>query len=532
MRSGCDAYRGSADTVRDIRGWATKFYTKEGNFDLVGNNTPIFFIQDAIKFPDFVHAVKPEPHNEIPQGQSAHDTFWDYISLQPETLHNVMWAMSDRGIPRSYSMMEGFGIHTYKLINAEGRCHFVRFHWKPVYGVASLLWDEAQLLAGRDPDFHRRELWESIEAGDYPEYELGLQIIPEEDADNFDFDILDPTKLIPESLVPVHLVGKMVLNRNPDSYFNETEQVAFCPGNIVSGIDFSDDPLLQGRLFSYIDTQISRLGGANFHEIPINRPVCPFHNHQRDGMHRISISGAANYEPNSINNNWPRETPPAGVVRPWIRERVVDQLTYIDHNLAQAVAENLGIELSHEQLRHPLPGPVNGISKDRSLSIYDGHSQVLKSRRVAILAADGVCEKSLAIIMKSLHDKSIHTMIFSPHIGKLRTLQGTELNINGTIEGNPSVLVDAVIVPDGKQSIDTLLKDGNAKYYLLQAFKHLKVIGLQGEAQRIYDAIPLPAADEGMITGNAALELAADFIEAMKLHRVWSREMIAGQIPA
>ncbi|PIJ48217.1 catalase HPII [Erwinia sp. OLTSP20] len=578
--------RGSADTVRDIRGWATKFYTKEGNFDLVGNNTPIFFIQDAIKFPDFVHAVKPEPHNEIPQGQSAHDTFWDYISLQPETLHNVMWAMSDRGIPRSYSMMEGFGIHTYKLINAEGRCHFVRFHWKPVYGVASLLWDEAQLLAGRDPDFHRRELWESIEAGDYPEYELGLQIIPEEDEDNFDFDILDPTKLIPESLVPVHLVGKMVLNRNPDSYFNETEQVAFCPGNIVSGIDFSDDPLLQGRLFSYIDTQISRLGGANFHEIPINRPVCPFHNHQRDGMHRISISGAANYEPNSINNNWPRETPPAGgvfssypqlttgekirkrsgtfidyyshprlfwlsqtkveqnhiiggfsfelgkVVRPWIRERVVDQLTYIDHNLAQAVAENLGIELSHEQLRHPLPGPVNGISKDRSLSIYDGHSQVLKSRRVAILAADGVCEKSLAIIMKSLHDKSIHTMIFSPHIGKLRTLQGTELNINGTIEGNPSVLVDAVIVPDGKQSIDTLLKDGNAKYYLLQAFKHLKVIGLQGEAQRIHDAIPLPAADEGMITGNAALELAADFIEAMKLHRVWSREMIAGQIPA
>lgn len=240
--------RGSADSVRDIRGFATKFYTQEGNFDLVGNNTPIFFIQDAIKFPDFVHAVKPEPHNEIPQGQSAHDTFWDYVSLQPETLHNVMWAMSDRGIPRSYRMMEGFGIHSYKMINAEGKSHFVRFHWKPTCGAASLIWDEAQVLTGRDPDFHRRELWESIEAGDYPEYELGLQIIPEEDEEKFDFDILDATKLIPESLVPVQIVGKMVLDRNPDNYFSETEQVAFCPGNIVPGLDFSDDPLLQGRL--------------------------------------------------------------------------------------------------------------------------------------------------------------------------------------------------------------------------------------------------------------------------------------------
>ncbi len=269
---------GSADTVRDIRGFATKFYTEEGIFDLVGNNTPIFFIQDAHKFPDFVHAVKPEPHWAIPQGQSAHDTFWDYVSLQPETLHNVIWAMSDRGIPRSYRTMEGFGIHTFRLINAQGKATFVRFHWKPLAGKASLVWDESQKLTGRDPDFHRRDLWEAIEAGDFPEYELGLQLIAEEDEFKFDFDLLDPTKLIPEELVPVQRVGKMVLNRNPDNFFAENEQAAFHPGHIVPGIDFTNDPLLQGRLFSYTDTQISRLGGPNFHEIPINRPTCPYHN--------------------------------------------------------------------------------------------------------------------------------------------------------------------------------------------------------------------------------------------------------------
>lgn len=579
--------KGSADTVRDIRGWATKFYTQEGNFDLVGNNTPVFFIQDAIKFPDFVHAVKPEPQNEIPQGQSAHDTFWDYVSLQPETLHNVMWAMSDRGIPRSYRMMEGFGIHTYKMINDKGQSHFVRFHWKPIFGITSLIWDEAQLLTGRDPDYHRRELWESIEAGDFPEYELGLQIIPEADEHKFEFDILDPTKLIPESLVPVKLVGKMTLNRNPDNYFTETEQVAFCPGNIVPGLDFSDDPLLQGRLFSYIDTQISRLGGANFHEIPINKPICPHHNNQRDGMHRMEISGAANYQPNSINNNWPRETPPAAksggfltshqsctgdkvrqrsdsfgdyysqprlfwlsqteternhivaafsfelakVVRPWIRERVVEQLTFIDHNLALSVAQNLGITLSSEQLTPSLPMQVYGLTHEPSLSMYGDDKQVLKSRQVAILAADGVCEESVVAIMKSLHAEGIHTKIFSPHIGKLRTLQGTELDINGTLEGNPSVLVDAVIVPEGKQSIDALLKNGNAKYYLLQAFKHLKAIGLQGEARRLYDALPLPIPDDGVVMSNNATEFANDFMQAMRSHRVWSREAIAGEIP-
>ena len=304
--------RGSGDTVRDVRGFAVKFFTDEGNFDLVGNNMPVFFIQDAIKFPDFVHAVKPEPHNEIPTGGSAHDTFWDFVSLQPESAHMVIWAMSDRAIPKSLRAMQGFGVHTFRLINAQGRSSFVKFHWRPTVGTCSLVWDEAQKLAGKDTDFHRRDLWESIEAGDYPEWEFGVQIIAEEDEHNFDFDILDPTKLIPEELVPITPLGKMVLNRNPDNYFAETEQVAFCPGHIVPGIDFSNDPLLQGRLFSYTDTQISRLGGPNFHELPINRPLAPFHNSQRDAMHRITLDkGRASYEPNSIDGGWPRETPPA-----------------------------------------------------------------------------------------------------------------------------------------------------------------------------------------------------------------------------
>ena len=304
--------RGSADTVRDVRGFATKFYTDEGNFDLVGNNMPVFFIQDAIKFPDFVHAVKPEPHNEIPQAQSAHDTFWDFVSLTPESAHMVLWTMSDRALPRSYRAMEGFGVHTFRLINAEGVSRFVKFHWKPVAGAFSLVWDETLKIAGKDPDFNRRDMWESIEMGDYFEWELGVQVVEEADEHKFDFDLLDPTKIIPEELVPVQKLGKMTLNRNPDNFFAETEQAAFHIGHIVPGIDFTNDPLLQGRLFSYTDTQLLRLGGPNFHEIPINRPLCPFHNNQRDAFHRQTIhKGRANYEPNSIDNGWPKETPPA-----------------------------------------------------------------------------------------------------------------------------------------------------------------------------------------------------------------------------
>ncbi|MBD8143456.1 MULTISPECIES: catalase HPII [Pantoea] len=581
---------GSADTVRDIRGFAAKFYTEEGVFDLVGNNTPVFFIQDAHKFPDFVHAVKPEPHNEIPQGQSAHDTFWDYVSLQPETMHNVIWAMSDRGIPRSYRTMEGFGIHTFRLINAEGKATFVRFHWKPVAGKASLLWDESQKLTGRDPDFHRRDLWEAIEAGDFPEYELGLQLIPEEDEFKFDFDILDATKLIPEALVPVEIVGKMVLNRNPDNFFAETEQVAFHPGHIVPGLDFSNDPLLQGRLFSYTDTQISRLGGPNFHEIPINRPTCPYHNFQRQGMHRQDIdTNPANYEPNSINDNWPRETPPAAegggfesyqerieghkvrerspsfgeyyaqprlfwlsqteveqqhiigaysfelskVARAYIRERVVDHLARIDTKLAQGVADNLGLALTDEQLNIQPPAPVNGLTKDDSLSLYAIPDGEIKGRQVALLLSDGVKAADVLAILQALKAVGVHAKLLAPHMGQVRADDGSVLPVDATFAGLPSLTFDAVMVPDG--NIDALLLSGDARYFLLEAYKHLKVIGLVGEARRFKAQFGLEDADqeEGIVQGDSAESaLMSEFTQAMKAHRVWSRSQKARSVPA
>ncbi|CUU23883.1 catalase [Duffyella gerundensis] len=581
---------GSADTVRDIRGFATKFYTDEGVFDLVGNNTPVFFIQDAHKFPDFVHAVKPEPHNEIPQGQSAHDTFWDYVSLQPETLHNVVWAMSDRGLPRSYRTMEGFGIHTFRLINADGKATFVRFHWKPVAGKASLLWDESQKLTGRDPDFHRRDLWESIEAGDFPEYELGLQLIPEEDEFKFDFDLLDATKLIPEELVPVQLVGKMVLNRNPDNFFAETEQVAFHPGHIVPGMDFSNDPLLQGRLFSYTDTQISRLGGPNFHEIPINRPVCPYHNFQRQGMHRMDIdTNPANYEPNSINDNWPRETPPAPsgggfesyqerveghkvrerspsfgeyysqprlfwlsqlpfeqqhiigafsfelskVGRAYIRERVVDHLLRIDVQLASGVAENLGLALTDEQLNTTPPQPVNGLSKAESLSLYAQPGGSIKGRQVALLISDGVKAADVLAILQALKAEGVHAKLLASHMGQVRADDGSALPIDATFAGLPSLTFDAVIVPDG--NIDALLLSGDARYFLLEAYKHLKVIGLSGDARRFKAQFSVgdDEAEEGLVEdAKAEGALMSDFLTAMAAHRVWSRSQKALSVPA
>ena len=300
--------RGSSDLARDVRGFAVKFYTEDGNYDLVGNNIPVFFIQDAVKFPDLVHAVKPEPHNEIPQAASAHDTFWDFISLMPESMHMIMWVMSDRAIPRSFRMMEGFGVHTFRFINDKGKARFVKFHWKPLLGVHSVVWDEAQKISGKDPDFHRRDLWEAIENGDYPEWEFGVQIVEEEDEHKFDFDLLDATKIIPEELVPVQRIGKLTLNRNPDNFFAETEQVSFNPGHVVPGIDLSNDPLLQGRLFSYTDTQLIRLGGPNSHEIPINRPVCPVHNTQRDGHMRQTINaGRTSYEPNSLGGGSPMQ---------------------------------------------------------------------------------------------------------------------------------------------------------------------------------------------------------------------------------
>lgn len=580
---------GSADTVRDIRGFATKFYTDEGIFDLVGNNTPIFFIQDALKFPDFVHAVKPEPHSAMPQGQSAHDTFWDYVSLQPETLHNVFWAMSDRGIPRSYRTMEGFGIHTFRLINAEGKATFVRFHWKPVAGKASLLWDESQKLTGRDPDFHRRDLWEAIEAGDYPEYELGLQLIPEEDEFKFDFDLLDPTKLIPEELVPVQLVGKMVLNRNPDNFFAENEQAAFHPGHIVPGLDFSNDPLLQGRLFSYTDTQISRLGGPNFHEIPINRPTCPYHNFQRDGMHRQDIdTNPANYEPNSINDNWPRETPPgpkrggfesyqervdghkvrerspsfgeyyaqprlfwnsqtpieqqhiidafsfelSKVAREWIRERVVDQLVSVDIRIAQAVAENLGITLSDEQQNRQPPASVNGLDKDPTLSLYAIPGGGVKGRVVAVLLNQNTASADVLTLLKELKAQGVHAKLLYSRMGEVTADDGSTLPIAGTFAGSPSLTVDAVVVPGG--DLNDLLKSGDAQYYLLEAYKHLKPILLAGDARQFKGLLNVDSqGEEGIVEGDTiAKSTVEDLLSLIAAHRVWSRAGKTAAIPA
>ncbi|EKK3975420.1 catalase HPII [Cronobacter sakazakii] len=580
---------GSADTVRDIRGFATKFYTEEGIFDLVGNNTPVFFIQDAHKFPDFVHAVKPEPHWAIPQGQSAHDTFWDYVSLQPETLHNVMWAMSDRGIPRSYRTMEGFGIHTFRFINAEGKGTFVRFHWKPVAGKASLIWDESQKLTGRDPDFHRRDLWEAIEAGDYPEYELGVQLIPEEDEFKFDFDLLDATKLIPEELVPVQLVGKMVLNRNPDNFFAENEQAAFHPGHIVPGLDFSNDPLLQGRLFSYTDTQISRLGGPNFHEIPINRPTCPYHNFQRDGMHRMDIdTNLANYEPNSINDNWPRETPPAPkaggfeshqerieghkirerspsfgeyysqprlfwqsqtpveqrhiidafsfelskVVRSYIRERVVDHLCHIDISLAHPVATNLGITLTEEQMHVAPPKDVNGLKKDPSLSLYAVPGGTVKGRVVAVLLNDHVKSADLLAMLQALKSHGVHAKLLYSRMGSVTADDGSQLEVAGTFAGSPSVTVDAVLVPGGAAS--ALADNGDAVYYLLEAYKHLKAIGLMGDARGLKRHLAVPdTGEEGIVEADdAAGSFMDDFIHQLACHRIWARTPKVASIPA
>lgn len=401
--------KGSTDVPRDVRGFAVKFYTQEGNYDLVGNNMPVFFIQDATKFPDLVHAVKPEPNNMIPQAASAHDTFWDFISLMPEAMHNVFWLMSDRAIPRSLRMMEGFGIHTFRFINEEGKSHFVKFHWKPLQGVMGLAWDEAQRISGKDSDFHRRDLWEAIDAGNFPEWELGVQIVAQEDEHKYPFDLLDPTKLIPEEMVPVEIVGKMTLNRNPDNFFAETEQVAFHPGHLVPGIDFSNDPLLQGRLFSYTDTQISRLGGPNFHEIPINKSIPEVTNNQRDGMHRMQINkGRVAYNPNSLGGGCPfqakmveggftsfEERIDSAKIRARsesffdhfsqpelfynsmsehekrhiqnafsfelgkvktvpIRQRMVNMLLEVDKNLAAIVADNLGL------IPAKLPQPITG----------------------------------------------------------------------------------------------------------------------------------------------------------------------------
>ncbi|GCB05764.1 catalase HPII [Ralstonia sp. SET104] len=575
--------RGSADTVRDVRGFAVKFYTQEGNFDLVGNNMPVFFIQDAIKFPDFVHAVKPEAPNEMPTGGSAHDTFWDFTSLQPESAHMVLWTMSDRAIPRSLRTMEGFGVHTFRFVNAEGRVRFVKFHWRPVLGSYSLLWDEAQKLAGKDPDFHRRDLWEAIERGDYPEFELGVQIIEEADEHAFAFDLLDPTKLIPEEVVPVRIIGKLTLNRNPDNFFAETEQVAFHPGHIVPGIDFSNDPLLQGRLFSYTDTQISRLGGPNFHELPINRPLCPFHNNQRDAMHRTTINvGQASYQPNSVDGDWPKETPPGPhdggfesyqermdgvkvrarspsfsdhfsqatlfynsmsdvekehiaaaytfelgkVTQPDIRKRTVNEiLANIDLGLAAKVAESLGLPAPTKASQPGKPQP----GQSPALSLLNRVKPGIKTRKIALLAAPGADVAALKQVRDALAKAGGVPQVIAPTLAAIGDVMP-----DATIAGLPSIMFDAVFVISGEPSVKTLSADGDARHFVLEAFKHLKAIGAVGHGRELLRAAHLPDPADGIATGeDSALDsVLKAFTDAVEQHRVWSRRPMAASVPA
>lgn len=532
--------RGSADTVRDVRGFAVKFYTDEGNWDLVGNNMPIFFVQDTIKFMDFVHAVKPEPHWEIPQASSAHDTLWDFVTQQSETMHMTMWLMSDRALPRSYAMMQGFGVHSFKMINAEGKAVFVKFHWKPLAGVNSLVWDENQKIAGKNPDFHRMDLWEAIEAGNYPEYELGIQVVEEADEHKFPFDILDATKIIPEELVPVMPVGKMTLDRNPDNFFCETEQVAFCTAHMVPGLDFSNDPLLQGRIFSYQDTQISRLGGPNFHEIPINRAVCPFQmNNQRQGLHKTMIHcGKTSYDINGINNGLPKEAGPAKgfvshaervdgtqirqrspsfadhfsqatlfwksmsaveqdhivlaftfelskLTMPIIRQRLVNMLQNVDKTLMMRVAKNVGLDGPTEPAIPGFPKDIYAPSPALSqLSPMLSPKSSIKGRKVAILAADGVDGAAVLAMSATLTAGGAKAKIVAPRVGTLKSstgLEGGVLNIGGLITGEPSVVFDAVFIPGGKESINALLDDGQAQHYVMEAYIHCKPIAASGE---------------------------------------------------
>jgi len=633
--------RGSLDTARDVRGFATKFYTEDGNFDLVGNNIPVFFIQDAMKFPDVIHAVKPEPHNEIPQAASAHDTFWDFVWLTPECAHMIMWAMSDRAIPRSFRMMEGFGVNAYRFVNAEGRSDLVKFHWKPLLGVHSLVWDEALKLGGYDADFHRRDLWEAIEMGAYPEWEFGVQLIPEEDQLKYDFDPLDPTKLIPEEIIPVRRIGKMTLNRNPDNFFAETEQAAFDVGNLVPGIDFSNDPLLQGRAFSYVDTQLIRLGGPNFHELPINRPIAPVHNNQRDGSMRQTVNtGRTSYQPNSLGGGcpfqagmmngtaamnggfhsfaeridaqkirqrsesfrdhfsqatlfWNSMSPPEQehIVKAFrfelgkvetmhVRQHVVDLLTNVDMTLAKRVAEGVGAEATttddaNRRLQAgwerygvtSVPGPARKTSLERSaaLSMANTVKDTIKSRKIAVLVANGVDRVQLATVQTALRDAGAHPVLVSP-LPTVKDSTGKSLQTEKLLFTTGSVNFDAVFIPGGKESAATLREDADALHFVNEAFKHCKAIAATGEGTEVLLAANLASAvstsgkapgsgsghraSTGSSNGLSALtslasvfaepkpsdlkKISQQFIQAVAQHRDFSREETkqAARVPA
>jgi catalase len=540
--------RGSKDTARDVRGFAVKFYTDEGNWDLVGNNMPVFFIQDAMKFPDLVHAVKPEPHHGMPQAASAHDTFWDFVSLMPESTHMLMWLMSDRAIPRSYRTMQGFGVHTYRFVNAAGDAVFVKFHWNPLAGTHSLVWDEAVKISGADPDFHRRDLWEAIEHGAYPAWELGVQVFTEEQAEGFSFDILDATKIVPEELVPVRPVGRMVLNRNPDNFFAETEQVAYCTANIIPGIDFSNDPLLAGRIHSYVDTQLTRLGGPNFHEIPINAPITQVHNNQRDGLHRQAIHrGRVAYEPNSLAGGCPfqsgaahgfvsvaaraRETEEQAKVRakperfadhytqaklfydsqspaeqahiaaafrfelskltvPAIRERMVASLRNASEDLAAKLAAKLGIDPLPDPLPLAIDNPATPevtLSPALSLLARPGDGSI-RARKIALVVAPGIAGASLMAVKDALAAAGAMPRLVGPHVGPMTTGDGMTINADASFENEPGFLFDAIVLPDGEEkAAASLVADANLMDSVRCIYRHCKPMLVLGHGTRILD---------------------------------------------
>ncbi|MDN8616103.1 catalase [Variovorax ginsengisoli] len=543
--------RGSKDTARDVRGFAVKFYTDEGNWDLVGNNMPVFFIQDAIKFPDLVHAVKPEPHHQMPQAASAHDTFWDFVSLMPESTHMLMWLMSDRAIPRSYRMMQGFGVHTFRMINEAEESVLVKFHWQPKLGTHSQVWEEAVKISGADPDFHRRDLWEAIEAGEYPEWELGLQVFTEEQAEQFSFDILDATKLIPEELVPVQVVGRMVLNRNPDNFFAETEQVAFCTAHIVPGLDFTNDPLLAGRIHSYVDTQISRLGGPNFHELPINAPVAQVHNNQRDGMHRQAIHrGRVAYEPNSLAGGCPFQAGAAQgftsvarridakasadksrikpekfadhytqarlffesqseaekahignafrfelskVTVPAIRERMVASLVNASPELAARLAQDLGMDLPAplpKALENPASPEVRS-SPALSLLARPGDGGI-RTRKVAVLIAQGVEGASLAKVVSALMAVGAVPRLIGARLGTSVGIGGEKFAADATMENAPGFLFDALVLPDGAGAVEALDADAHTLEFVRAQYWHCKTILALGASQALLSEAQIP----------------------------------------
>jgi catalase len=575
--------KGSFDVARDVRGFAVKFYTAGGNFDLVGNNIPVFFIQDAIKFPDLIHAAKQDPDREFPQAQTAHDTFWDFISLTPESMHMIMWVMSDRAIPRSYRMIEGFGVHTFRLLDAQGRSTFVKFHWRPKLGMQSVVWDEAVKINGADPDFHRRDLWEAIDGGDFPEWEFCLQTFTQEQADGFEFDVLDPTKIIPEEMIPLRVVGRMVLDRNPDNFFAETEQVAYCAAHVVPGIDFTNDPLLQGRLFSYQDTQLKRLGGPNFHQIPINQAKCPVHNLQRDGHMQMGVpKGQVNYEPSSLGPDIAHESADRGFrtfenaeagdqlrvrpeafadhysqarlffasqtepeqnhivaalvfelskcVLPRVREAVVARLLNIDETLGARVAA--GLRLTGEVAPAEISAPVLEMTPSPALSILAKALATLEGRKIGCLVSDGCDAALVASLQTAALAAGALFQLIAPAIGGVITSDGDLLPADHKIEGGPSVLFDAVAVLPSLEGGAQLALSAEAVNFVRDAYGHLKVIAYLPAAAPMLVKAGIdagPDKDPGLVPLSQSS--VNDFIARAADGRIWAREPWLRQTP-